>query len=351
MSSEEERGSKLPPRAELRRMLNGFWYLPVLRAAARLGIPDLLAKNTMTATELATATGANEDAVRRLMRALVTVDVVTEAGGDGKFSLAPVGQLLRADAPDSMRAMVLHFAEIMWPSWSSLVDSVRGGKSARQLLGQEDVFGALAADPEKAEVFNAAMAQFTRQAAQEVARHYDFARIGKLVDVGGGYGELVITILRAYPSMRGIIYDMEHSAEGARRNIAHAGLEARCEFVAGDFFKNVPGGADACILKSIVHDWDDARAVTILKNCRAAMARHGRVLIVERIMPDTPQTTPEHQALAMADLNMLVGPGGRERTEAEFRALLAAAGLRLARIVKLGEGPGVIEAVRADNPG
>jgi hypothetical protein len=187
-----------------------------------------------------------------------------------------------------------------------------------------------------ADVFNEAMVALTRQIAPAVVATYDFSGITRLTDVGGGHGELIGTILRAHPSMRGAIFDLPQCGDGARRHLADTGLAARCEFIAGSFFESVPPGADAVIMKSIIHDWDDARSLKILGNCREALPTTGRLLLVERLMPETPKPSAADRLAALSDLNMLRGPGGCERTEAEYRDLLGRAGFRITRVLPAG---------------
>jgi O-methyltransferase domain/Dimerisation domain len=336
----------MPPQARIRQLVGGFGTTRAIHAAVRLGLPDLMAKEVRTADEIAAEAGCDADAVFRLLRALASLGLCVHAG-DRRFEITPLGETLRADAPNSMRAMVLHMSEMMAELWTHLPDCVRTGKTARRLLSRGEDFGFLEADPQAAAEFNSAMAQNTRAIAGAVVAAYDFSAIHRLIDVGGGYGPLLLTILKANPKMRGVVLDLEHAAEGARREIAAAGLADRCEFGVGDFFKEVPAGADAYILKSIIHDWDDERAIAILRNCRRAAASGAKVLLVELVVPEQMGTSPQDQATAMLDLNMLVGPGGRERTEAEFRRIFEAAGLRLVRVVPSASGSAVIEGAPA----
>jgi orsellinic acid C2-O-methyltransferase len=333
----------ISPQAQIQEMVRGFWKTRAIQTAVRLGLPDLMASGPRPAAEIAAQANCNADAVHRLLRALVSIGICADAG-EGRFGVTPLGETLRSDVPGSMRGVVLHFGEMMCDLWAHLAECVRSGSSARKLSGAGDDFSFLAANPEVAAVFNSAMAQMTRQIAAAVIAVYDFSGIEKLMDVGGGYGQLLATILQANPAMRGILFDMGHAADGARRELAAAGVGGRCEVAVGDFFKEVPAGADAYILKSIIHDWDDERSIRILRNCRRAAEKGARVLLVERVVPERMQVAPEDQLTAMLDLNMLVGPGGRERTESEYRKLFGAAGLRLTRIVPTRSGSSVIEA-------
>ena len=233
----------------------------------------------------------------------------------------------------------------MWPIWGHLLESVQTGESARKLLTGNEDFEHLERDPTVAAIFNQAMVELTRLISQEVVQAYDFTGMRRIIDVGGGYGQLLSAVLTATPGATGVIFDMSHASEGAKRYIESMGLADRCQFVTGNFFESVPGPADACLLKSIIHDWDDARSHAILKTCRQALIEHGKLLLIERIMPERMETLPAHQVIARSDLTMLVGPGGRERTETEFRSLLSAAGFQVSRIFPAGLSMNIIEAI------
>ncbi|HEV2783427.1 MAG TPA: methyltransferase [Actinophytocola sp.] len=302
----------------------------IIHVAARLGLADHLAGGPKTGAELATATGSHGPSLHRLLRALVCLGVVTQADGD-RFALAPRGMPLRSDAPDSIRSLVLLYcSERGWRSWGALEYGIRTGKVPAEHVTGMPAFEYFAAHPELGAEFNAAMAEFTRSIAPAVIGGYDFARFGTLVDVGGGNGTLLAAILSAVPSLRGVLFDLPHGVEHAAATLAKAGVAGRCEVVTGDFFDSVPPGADAYLLKSIVHDWDDERSAVILRNCRTAMADGGVVLVLERMLPD--RLSPANTGAVLSDLNMLVFTGGRERTEAQYRALYAAAGLELAEV-------------------
>ena len=215
---------------------------------------------------------------------------------------------------------------------------MRSGKTGGELAGHDAArrFETLA-EMGVADLFNQGMVCLTRLIVPDVLAAYDFSGIGRLMDVGGGHGELLGAILDAYPSLRGVIYDLPHCADGARRHLAEAGVADRCDFVGCSFFESVPPGTDAIVMKSIIHDWDDEKSLVILRNCRRALGAGGRVLLVERIMPDAPKPMPGDRATALSDLNMLCGPGGRERTEREFRELLARGGFGMTRVVSTGQ--------------
>ena len=204
-------------------------------------------------------------------------------------------------------------------SWNGMLESVMTGKTAAQLLGFGSSFDLMARSPENVALFNAAMADLTRLVTPDILRAYDFSRVSHLMDVGGGSGELLGAIARQHPRIRGTVFDLVRCAGIASKHLHHIGVSDRVEFVAGDFFEAVPAVADTIILKSVIHDWDDARSIAILRNCRQALPQGGTLLLVERIMPESPTTADEDRAHALSDLNMLRGPGGLERTKDEYR--------------------------------
>lgn len=319
------------------------WMAQATYVAAELMIADLLVEGPRTSEDLAAVTGTHAPSLRRLLRALTTIDICRECE-DGCFEITPMGLLLRADVPGSLRSWTIWWGAHLWQVWGSLLYSVKTGESARKLLTETDGFKHLEQDPEAAAVFNQALVELTRLTSKGVVRVYDFSGLKRIMDVGGGYGELLISILRANPATSGVLFDLPHAIEGGKRRFEEAGLTSRCEFLEGNFFVSVPGGADAYILKSIIHDWDDKNSKLILKNCRSATGNKGRLLLVERILPDRLEVSAAHQAAARTDLTMLVAHAARERTEAEFRELLNSAGFRVSRILPIGMTFSVIEA-------
>jgi hypothetical protein len=293
--------------------------------------------------ELARATGCHEPSLRRLLRALASLGLCEERA-DGSFHPTGLGALLEERAPMSLNAMAL-YGRYKRPVWDRLTDSVRTGVCANPAGHGAAVFEHLDRDPAAAGIFDRAMAETTRVVAQAVVAAYDFSGCERVVDVGGGYGELLAAILRALPAARGTLLERPRALEGARRNLERAGVAGRCELVAGDFFESVPGGGDCYLLKRVLHDWDDGRAAAILRCCRRAMPAQARLLLVEQILPDRMAASLAHQEAARMDLHMLLMAGGRERTEGEYRQLLEPAGLRLRRAVPAALNVSVIEAV------
>ncbi len=309
----------------------GYTAAQMVHVAARLDLADRLAPGPMTSAELAEATGTDRPSLYRLLRGLACFGVVLQTGPDS-FALGPAGQSLRMDAPGSVRAMVLLLCSAeTWRSWGELEHSVRTGEPAWDQVTGVPHFEFLAKHPEKAAVFNAAMAEYTRAAARGIIARGGFSRFGTVVDVGGGDGTLLAEILKAVPAARGVLFDLPAGLEPAVRTLSGAGVADRCDVIGGDFFTTVPGGADAYLLKSVLHDWDDDKAAEILRQCRTAMAPGGRVLAVEPVLPSTVDS-PAVTGVVMSDLNMLVNTGGRERTADEFGTLFQAAGLELAAI-------------------
>lgn len=339
--TDQDAGAELAQR--LLALIAGGWTTQAVYVAAELGLADALAAGPRTSADLAAATGAHPGALHRLLRALATIDVCRERA-DGAFELTPMGALLRAGAPASLGAWARWWGGHLWPVWGRLLPSVRTGESARSALLGTEGFDHLDRDPGAAAVFNAALVELSRLTCASVVRAYDFSALGRIVDVGGGYGELLVTILRACPDAAGVVFDRPHAIEGARRYVAEAGLAARCECVAGDFFQAVPAGGDGYILQSVLHDWDDERGRRILDNCRRAMGADGRLLLVEHVVPERLEVTAAHQAVARSDLHMLVALGAKERTAAEFRDLLDSAGFRMTRVVPAAGFFSVIEA-------
>jgi precorrin-6B methylase 2 len=275
---------------------------------------------------------------------LVAVGVFEEDAA-GRFALSPTGELLRSDVEGSMRSAVRLFAgPDIQDSWKDLEYCVRTGQPAfRKTSPDGDAFSDMAAKPEMAEVFDEAMAAFTHRTAIAVAAAYDFSRFATVADIGGGNGALLIGILKAHREPKGIVFDRPQAAERARREIERAGMASRCSVVSGSFFDAVPSGADAYLLKHVIHDWDDEQASAILQRCRAAVSGDGTLLLVEGVYPEHVDGSLASRGAAANDVNMLVVTGGRQRSEREFRELYESAGFRLTRIVSTPANVCVIE--------
>ena len=335
---------ELPPPMALFQMVTGYYISRAIYVAATLGIADLLAHGSQPSSALAKATGTHAESLTRVLRLLASVGVFTEQD-DRCFALTPLGECLRTGVPGSIRSAALLFAGITQEAWRDLLYSVRTGEPAFHHLFGMDSFSYMAQHPEEAANFDEAMADFTKGIAIAVAATYDFSQFGTIVDVGGGNGMFLEAVLKAHPTLRGVLFDMPHVAERAQQRIEAVGLAERCKAVGGDFFLEVPSGGEAYILKHVIHDWGDARAVTILKNCHRAMGPQGKLLIVEGVYPSHIDQSDASRGAASNDVNMLVCTGGRQRSEAEFRSLYGAAGFTLTRIVPIQARSSVIEGI------
>ncbi|MBV8138226.1 MAG: methyltransferase [Deltaproteobacteria bacterium] len=349
ISSATGAAEPLPPQMQLYQMGTGHYLSRALGLATKLCIPDSLGNGARHYQDVAAELGAHPASLNRVMRLLASAGIFEEQAG-GKFALTPLGNLLRSDVPGSMRAAVLLFSgEAIQSSWAELEYCVKTGQPAFRKLSPDarNVFDGFK-DPQVAANFDEAMAAFTAQTALALVAAYDFSKFGKLADIGGGNGALLISILQGNPSLWGIVFDQPSSAERAGKRIADAGLEARCEAVGGDFFREVPRGAGAYLLKHIIHDWNDDDAIAILKTCRRAMdGTDAKLLLVEGVYPERIDQSPESRGAAFNDVNMLVSTGGRQRSAAEFRALYQSAGFRLTSMVPTAARVSIIEGEQA----
>jgi O-methyltransferase domain/Dimerisation domain len=338
----------MPPARRLSGMIAGLWVPQAVFAAAELGVADALAESPLSAPDVAARTGAHAGATERLLRALVALDVCSEH--EGRFGLTELGRVLRADAPDSMRSVArLMGGANVWSAWSRLVDCVRNGVPAHALDGRPvgATFDDMDRDPASAAVFHEAMVAWTRGVAPGIVEAIDLGGARRVVDLGGGYGELLCTALAAHPHLEGCVFDLEPARAGALAHFARRGVAARASYVAGDLFESAPPPADAFLLKSVIHDWDDARSVRLLARCREAMDRATRLFLIEPPASSGPGDPARDQVIAFSDLNMLVNTGGQERTEAQYRALLESAELRVVSVRPTASFFAVFEAVRA----
>ncbi len=342
MNLPENKSRKLPPSAALLQMMSGFWVSAAIYAAAKLGLADHLKDGPGNVEDLAHKTGANPGALHRLLRALGSVGIFTEVG-PRRFALTPLGECLCSDAAGSLRSYAIVAKEMGWEPWGELLHSLKTGETAFQHLHGKGYFDYLRENQELGSLFNEAMTGFVTMNGLAVASAYDFTSISKIVDIGGGHGALTSAILAKYPDMRSIIFDLPDVVKGARKKLEDKGLSNRCECIGGDFLKEVPSGGDAYLMTSVIHDWDDDHAVTILRNCRKAMPEIAKLLLIEMVIP--PGDTPFFGKLL--DLMMLVNLGGRERTGDEYRDLLDTAGFRLTRIIPTNTPSSIIEAVIA----
>jgi hypothetical protein len=318
--------------------MTGHIVASAVNIAARLGLADRLAGGPRSADDLARDAGVDANALYRLMRALASVGLFQESA-PRTFELTPAGAAL-TDGP--MRWMALWIAgEFNYHVYANAMHSVKTGESALPVAtGGDGPFEHFAKNPELSKIFNDAMTGFSSVIVPAVLEAYDFSGVRTLVDIAGGHGALLSEIVKQHPSMQGILFDLDHVIEGAKPKIAAQGLQDRVSTASGDFFKAVPAGGDAYIMKHIIHDWYDDKASAILENIRKVLPRDGRVLLVESVIP----SGNEPGLGKIIDLEMLVMAGGKERTEAEFRALFDRAGFTLTRIVPTKSPLSVIEA-------
>jgi hypothetical protein len=324
------------------QLLNGVFTVGAIACLARLGIPDLVEHGPKSADELATAVGADPLTLYRLMRATACVGVLSE-GPDGKFSETPLSAVLRSNANPSLRAFaIMHSLDWHGLGWSELEYSVRTGKPALDKIYGMPIFQFFEQRTEDGKLFNQAMSDLSTIDSPAVAGAYSFGEIHSIVDVGGGHGLLLATILAGNPHLKGTLYDMPHVVAGAHEGPLKSMME-RCTLASGDMFSSVPAGADAYIMKHIIHDWPDDACIQLLKACRKGVNPHGRLLVVDSVIHPGNDFSPGK----FLDLQMLIFPNGCERTEKQFRDLFVAAGWQLRRIIPTAAADSIVEGVPA----
>ncbi|MBW4458610.1 MAG: methyltransferase [Nostoc indistinguendum CM1-VF10] len=329
-----------PPQMVLMQMAASNWVSQSLYAIAKLGIADLLKDGEKSYQELAKETETHARSLYRLLRVSASLGIFAETE-PGYFTLTPLANYLCSNTADSLRAQVIVNGEQNYRAWGEIMYSLQTGESAFEHLYGMNLFEYYAQNPEPAKVFDEAMTNISAVENAQVVSNYNFTGIKTLVDVGGGHGKLLTDILKNHPQMKGILFDMPSAITGAELSMS-AEFQQRCKLVAGNFFESVPTGGDAYILKYIVHDWDDERAITILKSCWEAMPKHAKLLIIEHIIPLGNQP----YFGKMLDLHMLIMcPGGCERTEPEYSILFEKAGFKLNRIIPTQSPLSVIEGI------
>ena len=324
----------------LLQMMTGYRVSQALYVAAKLGVADLLVDGPRLVEDLAQQIRAHAPTLRRLLRALASVGVFTEARPNA-FALTPLAALLRTGTPDSMHALAILYGEEHYRVWGNVLHSVKTGETAFNDLFGISYFEYLSKNPDADAVFNQAMTGYTTRLVSAVIEAYDFSPFRTIVDVGGSYGTLLAAILRNNQSARGVLFDQPHVAAAATEHLASAGMTNRCTIVSGDFFVEVPSGGDAYLLAQILHNWNDERCVAILRHCRRAIPAHGKLLVIELVLPEG----EEPFFGKWVDLHMLVMLGARERTVGEYSARFNAAGFELARTTPTSAGASVVEAV------
>jgi hypothetical protein len=318
----------------------GFRTTQLVYVAAKLGLADLLAQEARTATDLAAATKVEPCALYRLLRALASLGIFAESDG-GLFGMTPTAELLRRDRPGSLRSTVMLYGdEFLWRAYGQLFRAVETGQSAFSLVYGQSFYDYLGEHPASAALFHEAMTGFSQQEEIAILSAYNFSRYRSIIDIGGGQGELVFALLRAHSNLKAAIFDRTPPSEESLQMFASCGFAARAQFLQWDFFTAIPKGHDVYLLKSVIHNWDDAAAITILGRCRDAMPAEARLLLAERVIPAG--NAPSEAKLF--DINMLVSVGGQERTEAQYAALFDKAGLELTRAIPTASHLCLVEA-------
>jgi hypothetical protein len=331
-----------PAHVGILQIMNGGHVAGAIACLAQLGIPDLVDSAPKSTEELASQIGAEPQALYRLMRATASVGVLAE-GPDGKFLQTPMSAALRSNATPSLRSVaIMGGREWHARGWSQLEYCVRTGKQALDRIYGTHVFDFLKQHPEEGKIFNDAMTELSMIDGPAVAEAYNFDGIHSIVDVAGGHGFLLATILQRNPHLRGVLYEAPHVVEGATNGPLKPVME-RCTLASGDMFSSVPAGFDAYIMKHIIHDWPDALCIQLLKACRKAVNANGRLLVVDSVIQPGNDSSPGK----FLDLQMLIFPGGCERTEKQFRDLFVAAGWQLRRIIPTAASDSIVEGVPA----
>lgn len=324
-------------------MITAYRLSQLIYVTARLGIADFLTDGPKTSEELAVLAGVHPHALYRVLRALASNGIFTEAD-DRSFALTPLAAPLQTGVADSVRGVaMMQNQESRWRAWGELLYSVQTGKSAFEHIYGMSNWEYYAKHPDVFDSFSEGMAELTTKAVPAIVAAYDFAGRGRVVDVGAGRGHLMAAILAQHPHLRGVIVELPALIDEARKVLETADVAARCELVAGDYFASLPRGGDVYVLKSIIHGMDDANTLRLLRNCRQSMADGGRLLVIQVIVP--PGNAPAR--IKMSDLLHLVSGGGQERTEAEYRALFDAAGFNLIQVYPTGATFSILEGIRA----
>ena len=322
----------------LREMISGVQNTQLVYVAAKLGIADLLKDGPRSPDDLADSIGADRRNLYRVLRALASLGIFAE-NQDGMFELTVKAEPLQGGVPDSARDFaILWGEEWFYRPWGGLLDNVKTGQTAFDSIFHMGFWEYFGSNPEAGEVFDRAMTSRSRGDMTTALTTFDFSRISRIVDVGGGQGELISAILKANPEVHGVLFDLPSAIEGARRLVESEGVSDRCDLVGGSFFESVPAGGDLYILQGVIHNWNDSDATVILQKCRQANGDNGRLLIVDHVLPTGNDPSPGK----IPDITMMVLLGALERTESEFRTLLDAAGFRLTKIMP-SQGRSIIE--------
>lgn len=326
---------------QLDRMITGYRTSQSIFAAAKLGIADLLKDGPQHIDQLAEASHTNSEALYRLLRALASIGIFAE-GDQRQFSLTPMAEFLRSDIPDSKRALAMMAGDEQFQAWSEILYTLETGKKSFDKVFNRPIFEYLSEHPDKGHIFDQAMTGVHGRETSTILEAYDFSEFKVLADIGGGNGSNITSLLQHYSEMKGILFDLPHVVERSKMNIEKVGLSNRCTLIGGSFFDSIPLTADAYLMRHIIHDWDDEKSLTILRNCHAVMPENSKLLVIESVIP------PGNEPFAgkFLDLVMMLIPGGKERTEEEYKALYEQVGFELTRIVPTKTELSIIEGVK-----
>ncbi len=338
----EQHATKEMPQEILWRMTSGCLLSQSIHVVTQLDIPGLLKDGPKSSDELAQATKTHAPSLYRLLRALAGAGIFIE-DEQKQFALTPLGELLRRDVPGSMAAAGLLFGStLQWPALGELLYSIQTGQPAFDHHFGMSLWEYYMKHPEEHELFQYAMSSFSAAETHAILQAYDFSTFQTVVDIAGGHGQLLTTILHTYPEIHGTLLELPEVARQAEGVFKAAGIAQRCEVVNGDMFVSIPAGRDAYIMKTVIHDWQDEQALALLKQCENAMPAHAKLLLISEVI--APANVPDPSKFM--DLNMLVSFGGCERTAAQFKTLLDAANLKLKRIIPMRNPLSIIECVK-----
>ena len=341
MSPAQQPQAEVPPHVQVIQMATGFWVSKMIYAAAKLGLPDHLANGPKSAAELSTTTGTHPQSLHRLMRTLASVGIFTQLDG-GRFGLTPLSESMKKGAPGSAHETILTMAGPTFVrAFEEIAHSVKTGETGFEKALGKPIFDYFAEHQDEASLFSQSMVGIHGGEPPAVAAAYDFSQFGTIVDVGGATGNMLSAVLSAHQGPRGILYDLPHVVTDAPPSLEKSGIADRVTIENGSFFENVPSDGDAYILSHIIHDWNEDQCLTILGNVRKAMNPDGKLLIVEFVLPEDDS---EHFG-KIADIIMLVIPGGQERTPTEYDELLTKAGFKMTRVVPTETPVSIVEAV------
>ncbi len=332
----------------LTSMAMGYCRSRVLCAAARLGLADAFGGQERTVDQPASICKAEPASLHRLLRALASFNVVAETA-PARFVLTPFGEPLRKNDPGSEWAGIVFWADLLADMWSYLTECVRTGDNAGRMMEREGVVSRWSKDPNAGAIFRAVMGTAPSEDYMPIVRAWDFSHCHVVADLGGGGGALISAVLMAFPNVSGILVDRPESTEQATARFEADGLAARCRLTAADLCNSVPAGANVYMMKHVLHGYEDATAIGILRNCRSVLQERGRLLVIEFVLPDVvDHADSELELRLMSDLNMLAVTGGKERTATEWKALLTSSGFECGGIVPVsGQSVSIIEAVPA----